>query len=145
MAEHQGGETYILTLRALPADVPPEVRLRRCLKHLLRSLQFRAVSVRDATPELPDAGQGDEGEPVPMVGAGPTRGGTMRVSCAVVEIEMEGDHAAVEGVQVECSRCGHQTESYGTSGASVRRCLAGLREECPNGESNFYVAARAQG
>jgi hypothetical protein len=40
---------------------------------------------------------------------------------------------------VTCSRCDHQTESFGTSGASIRRCLALLREECPEDEENFYV------
>jgi hypothetical protein len=34
-----------------------------------------------------------------------------------------------------------ETESYGTSEASVRRCLVMLREECPRGERNFYVDA----
>ena len=38
-----------------------------------------------------------------------------------------------------CSRCGHATEAYGTDDPSGRRCLVALREECPNGESNFYI------
>lgn len=64
----------------------------------------------------------------------------MRVYCDVHQIELEGDYAYdVPGVAVTCRRCGHGTESYGTSEASVRRCLALLREECPNGENNFYV------
>lgn len=64
----------------------------------------------------------------------------MKVECEVEETELEGDHDAdnIPGVCVTCNRCGHETISYGTGEASVRRCLALLREECPNGESNFY-------
>jgi len=67
----------------------------------------------------------------------------MRVACEVEEIEMEGDYATVSGTCVTCSRCDHQTEAFGTSSASVRACLAMMREECPNGENNFYVADEA--
>ena len=50
----------------------------------------------------------------------------------LVYVDLEGDYSAeVEGVRATCSRCGHETESFGTSGASVRRCLVLLREECP--------------
>jgi hypothetical protein len=62
----------------------------------------------------------------------------MRVACDVVVAYLEGDYAEVEGVVAVCSRCGAESESFGTSGASVRRSLAMLREECPNGEYNFY-------
>ena len=63
-----------------------------------------------------------------------------RVPCEVAEVELEGDYSSeVDGVIATCSRCGHETESFGTSDASVRRCLALLREECPRGEHNFYV------
>lgn len=61
----------------------------------------------------------------------------MKVECEVDEIDM-GDCGECLGVRVTCSRCGHETESYGTSGASVRRCLVLLREECPMDERNFY-------
>lgn len=59
----------------------------------------------------------------------------------------DGDYEYADGTAVEvsntcatCSRCGHQTESYGDGEASELRCLVLMREECPNGESNFYVA-----
>ena len=45
----------------------------------------------------------------------------------------------VDGVEVSCSRCGHSTTAYGTGEGSVKRCLVQLREECPEGENNFYV------
>ena len=65
----------------------------------------------------------------------------MKVPCAVSYDELENENGyPVDGVVVTCSRCGHHTESFGTGGASVRRCLALLREECPRGEGNFYVA-----
>ncbi len=63
----------------------------------------------------------------------------MRITCHIEEIDMDGDYtASVEGVQATCSRCGHTVESYGTDERSVRRCLAVMREECPEGENNFY-------
>ena len=63
----------------------------------------------------------------------------MRVECSVWEDELEGDYSLVEGFRAECSRCSHETESFGTSERSVRRCLVLMREECPLGEENFYV------
>ena len=38
-------ETFTLTIRALPSDVPVMIRLRRILKGLLRSYDFRCVSI----------------------------------------------------------------------------------------------------
>lgn len=63
----------------------------------------------------------------------------MRVTCEVHEIELDGDYAAVPSVCIICTRCDHESESYGTSEASVRRSLAELRETCPYAERNFYV------
>jgi hypothetical protein len=63
----------------------------------------------------------------------------MRVLASVEEVEVENDEGhPVEGVCAVCSRCGHETESYGTTEASIRRCLVLLREECPRDERNFY-------
>jgi ribosomal protein S27E len=59
----------------------------------------------------------------------------MRVECTVQETTEDGRDA----VTAECGRCGHETTSFGTSDASIRRCLVLLREECPEGEENFYV------
>jgi hypothetical protein len=64
----------------------------------------------------------------------------MRVPADIDYIELEGDYGEIESVCATCTRCGHTTESYGTSDASIRRCLALLRQECPNDdETNFYV------
>jgi hypothetical protein len=75
----------------------------------------------------------------------------MRVRCEVENVELEGDFETSDGmlvlvpsVQARCLRCGHETESYGDSEASVRRCLVLMREECPRGERNFYVAAAGE-
>ena len=64
----------------------------------------------------------------------------MRVRCEIEETELEGDYGDIEGVVATCSECGHQTESFGTTEASVRRCLALMREECPEDCNNFYEA-----
>ena len=63
----------------------------------------------------------------------------MKVSCEVDEVELVNDEGWDQpGVSVTCSRCRHVTESFGTTDASVKRCLALLREECPRSEKNFY-------
>lgn len=64
----------------------------------------------------------------------------MRVLCSIEETELEGDHGPIDSVIAICSRCDHETESYGTSEASIRRCLVLMRKECPNDECNFYVS-----
>ena len=66
----------------------------------------------------------------------------MRVRCDIDYVDLENeDGYEVEGVCATCPRCGHTTESFGTSDASVRRCLVLLRDECPNGERNYYLDA----
>lgn len=67
----------------------------------------------------------------------------MKVECEVEAVELEGDHATVDGVCATCTRCGHEVEVFGTSERSVRRGLATMREECPEGEDNFYTAEDA--
>jgi hypothetical protein len=64
----------------------------------------------------------------------------MEVPATIDEVQLEGDNGRmIEGVEATCTRCGHTTESFGTSDASIRRCLILLREECPKEERNFYV------
>lgn len=64
----------------------------------------------------------------------------MKVQCRLEDIELENDDGrSIPGVQTTCSRCHHATQSFGDSSASIRRCLAMLREECPHGESNYYT------
>jgi hypothetical protein len=64
-----------------------------------------------------------------------------RVTCEIEEVELENDEGrTIDGVQATCGKCNHTTESYGTGEDSIRRCLVLLREECPEGEHNYYVA-----
>lgn len=65
----------------------------------------------------------------------------MSVECEVEYKRLEGESGRmVDGVVVTCSKCGHQTQSFGVGEGSIKRCLALLREECPEGEKNFYVS-----
>lgn len=64
-----------------------------------------------------------------------------RIRVEIAEVTLENDAGfEVDSVQATCSECDHQTESFGTSDASIKRCLVLLREECPLGQDNFYVA-----
>ena len=64
-----------------------------------------------------------------------------KVECEVEYISLKSESGRmIDGVEVTCSRCGHTTQSYGTSESSIKRALACLREECPEGETNFYVS-----
>ena len=65
-----------------------------------------------------------------------------RVECSTDEVELEGDYGEVAGIRATCGKCGHTTESFGTSDRSTKRCLVLMREECPEGEENFYVEER---
>ena len=61
--------------------------------------------------------------------------------CTVEEVTLHDDRGfPVDGVTATCPCCGSSTESFGTSEASVRRCLALLRDRCPNGAESFFVA-----
>lgn len=66
----------------------------------------------------------------------------MRVECHITEDYLEGDYGEMEGTIATCTQCSNETESYGTSEASVRRCLVQMRETCPEGGSNFYVISK---
>lgn len=67
-----------------------------------------------------------------------------------VEVDIEYDDLDNErggttpGVRAICTECDDEAEAFGTSGRSVRRCLALLRENCSLGEENFYVASRGE-
>lgn len=62
----------------------------------------------------------------------------MRIPCDIDEVELDGDYGPIDGVQAACLRCGHVTESFGTSDDSRKRCLVLMREECPRRENHFY-------
>ena len=49
-----------------------------------------------------------------------------RVPCTIEYVGLESDLVGlpVPGFIATCSRCRHQTESIGTTGNSIRRCLS---------------------
>jgi hypothetical protein len=53
MPEHQGGEVYVVTLRSLPSDIPPVVRLRHALKRFRRAYDLVATRVEEVKPAAP--------------------------------------------------------------------------------------------
>ncbi len=61
-----------------------------------------------------------------------------KVKCSIEETYIENDNGHdVDSVVATCSKCGHSTESFGTSESSINRCLALMNEECS--EDNYYV------
>lgn len=66
----------------------------------------------------------------------------IEVEISYVDIENE-QGILLPSVQANCTKCGHITESFGTSERSVKRCLVLLKEECPESSNNFYVCDEA--
>ncbi len=66
----------------------------------------------------------------------------MRVEVQVTDTTLEGEYRDVDGLSGQCERCGHTVEVYGDSDASERALCVKMREECPEGENNFYVTNR---
>lgn len=67
-----------------------------------------------------------------------------RIECSVVYTELEGDYGPVAGLVVTCGKCGHAEEAFGTSLRSVGFACVKLRNNCPEGISNFYCVPRSQ-
>jgi hypothetical protein len=55
--------TYRLVLQAQPNEVPPAVRLRRALKHLLRWFGLQVMKIEEIPPNVEVRPQGSHGEP----------------------------------------------------------------------------------
>ena len=63
-----------------------------------------------------------------------------KVTCEIEELELENETGhEVPAVIATCSRCGHETTSFGTGEASRKRCLALMGEQCPEDQENYYV------
>ncbi len=63
----------------------------------------------------------------------------MLVRCTTEEQEVENDDGLwLDGVEATCSKCKNTTSSAGTGDASILRCMALMREQCPRNEQNFY-------
>ena len=74
----------------------------------------------------------------------------MRVCAASRPIELETtwtddsgkEHTKmVEGLAVDCARCGSTAEVYGRDDKTFDRGCVMLRESSPKGEQNFYMDA----
>lgn len=64
----------------------------------------------------------------------------MKIHCTIDYVDLENARGQqIPGVYATCSQCGNETETFGTSATSVRRCLALLRGGCPEGARNYYV------
>lgn len=64
----------------------------------------------------------------------------MKVTCEISYIELDNEEGyPVDSVSAQCTRCDHETESFGQGENSIKRCLVLMRDECPKGERNFYV------
>jgi len=63
-----------------------------------------------------------------------------RVEVEIEETELENeDGINIDGIVASCGRCDHEVEVFGQGLKSIRRACIMLREECPNGEENYYV------
>jgi hypothetical protein len=62
----------------------------------------------------------------------------MRVQCDVELVDLTNDTGhTIESIRVVCLRCEARAESFGRGDASVRRCMAMLRDQCD--EYNYYI------
>jgi len=64
----------------------------------------------------------------------------MRVDVEIEFIDLDNDQGRmIPGIIATCTRCDHEVECFGQSPRSVRRCFILLKEECPEGEENYYT------
>lgn len=63
-----------------------------------------------------------------------------RIECEVRAAKVPFNGQMIDGVEVTCTDCDHVETAGGTSEKSVKRCLAMMRENCPEGEDNYYVS-----
>lgn len=63
-----------------------------------------------------------------------------KIKCEIIYDTETNDYGTDSTcVRAICSKCGHETMSFGDSDVSILRCLALMREECPEEENNFYI------
>jgi hypothetical protein len=64
----------------------------------------------------------------------------VKVKCEIEYTQREDEFGKERDcVVATCGKCGHETMSWGQGEGSVKRCLAIMREECEEGEENFYI------
>lgn len=59
----------------------------------------------------------------------------MKVEASVENIDQD----RVPSICMTCQRCDHEVKVFGRTESSEKRGLAMLREQCPQGEQNYYV------
>jgi hypothetical protein len=70
----------------------------------------------------------------------------MRVRVEIDEEQLEGDYGNwIDGLCLRCTRCGHEVSVFGTASESAKAGAIMLRDECPNGETNFYNVSHWDG
>lgn len=62
------------------------------------------------------------------------------IPCEIRGVDVEFQGRTIDGVEATCTDCGHTETAGGTGDKSVKRCLALMRENCPENGNNFYVA-----
>jgi hypothetical protein len=64
-----------------------------------------------------------------------------RVECEVESCDLMGSNQKmIPSVRLTCTECGHKEQAFGEGEASIKRCLALMREHCPEDQDNFYVS-----
>lgn len=65
----------------------------------------------------------------------------MKIRCELRETELENSKGApIPSLVATCVRCGYETEAFGQSEQSKKRCLVLMRQRCPHRSHAFYVA-----
>jgi exodeoxyribonuclease-5 len=126
-------------------DVPVEPELRREANQIVREIATSALdaaALRAALGHLHALGFDRLADRIEkrVLRIRPTRSGEA-IEVTVEDVLVAGDHRDVEGVEVSCTRCGHEVEVFGRGEASMKRGCMMLRETCPRSERNFYKLA----
>lgn len=63
-----------------------------------------------------------------------------QIECEVHFFDKENEHGkTTPAVRITCGKCLHEVEVFGQGPDSIKRGLATMREECPQGKKNWYV------
>src|SRR5580698_10228948 len=90
-------ETYVLKLRGEPGhSAPADVRLRRCLKYLLRGFGLRVIEISEIKPEKSNEPSRDAKDERHRADAGAKRQARRRVHRAAGAVSVRGAHQAVQ-------------------------------------------------
>jgi len=63
-----------------------------------------------------------------------------QIECEVYYFDKENDRGGTTpSVKITCGKCMWEVEVFGQGPDSIKRGLATMREECPEGKKNWYV------